>query len=138
MESEQGSHKVSLPRDPRTAGQWREAGLRSVRRLSNWTVAALVVGVGGTTAVLAKWAQPTASTTAATTATGSAASAGTPSGSAAQGGAPSLHAPVTLTTPSGVVIQSAATGGAVGGTAGAAGGGSATPGARRVVYGGDT
>lgn len=119
----QGPRRVPLPAEHRPTGEWREKGLRGVRHLSNWALAALVVGVGATTAVLARASHP-ATSTAGTV-------AGTASGGVTQAGAPTLHSPVTLTTPSGVVIQSGTTGGgAVAGTA--------TVGGRRIVYGGDT
>ena len=47
---------------------WRD-GLRHARRMSNWTLAALIAGTGATTVALAHHAFPTA-TTAGTTAAG--------------------------------------------------------------------
>lgn len=132
MEPDQGPHRIPLPTEQAATGVWRDKGVRGARHLSNWTVAALVVGVGTTTAVLAHSAQsgqsantnPTAGTV-----------SGTSPGVRTQGGAggaPTLHSPVALTTPSGVVIQSGTTGGVAGSA------GTAPAGSRRVVYGGDT
>ncbi len=139
MGPDQPMHRIPLPAS-RPAEQWRDQGLRGVRRLSNWTLAALVVGVGATSAAIARATQSTQSarsvTSVARTSTGTATgAAGGSVSAAARGSAPSLHAPVALTTPSGVVIQ----GGAAAGVTGRATSGvGVTATGRRVVYRGDT
>jgi hypothetical protein len=125
MGTNQGPPRVSLPRTDAAGAQRRDRGVRGARHLSNWTIAALVVGVGATSAVLARSTQSATSTVGSVTGTTTSHTIGT-------AGAPTVHSPVTLTTPSGVVIQSTSTGGA------SASGASTSPGGRRVVYGGDT
>jgi len=93
----------------------RTANLRRVRRMSNWSLAALLVGVGATSAALAG-AIPGH--------TGPALSAGPTQASAAgqtplaSGQAPAVSSPVAATTPSQVVPGSPATGASRGSTRG--------------------
>ena len=84
------------------AGSSRETGLKRVRRLSNWTLAALLVGVGATTAGLARTI-PTG-----TTSTVTAGNSGTAGSSSATGhqSSPALNSPVATTSASGVVTPS--------------------------------
>lgn len=136
MGPDQPMHRIPLPAS-RPAEQWRDQGLRGVRRLSNWTLAALVVGVGATSAAIARATQSARSVTSvARTSTGTATgAAGGSVSAAARGSAPSLHAPVALTTPSGVVIQGGAAAGVTGRATSDVG---VTATGRRVVYRGDT
>ena len=128
MAAEDRVVKTSQPGRARPAEEGRDRGVRAVRHLSNWTVAAMVAGVGVTTAVLAR----------STLSTGAPAGSAVTGGSAGAGGStgdrtapPAVHGPVAVTTPSGVVIQSAGTTGASATTAVA---GPATAGGGRVVY----
>ena len=130
MGPELGPHKIPLPKEAPTSKDQRDRGVRGVRHLSNWTLAALVVGVGATSAALARSTQPATSTSGIVSSTAGA-SAPTTAG-AAQPGSPTLHAPVTMTTPSGVVIQSPTTASVAGTGSTPAGGG------RRVITRGDT
>jgi hypothetical protein len=79
----------------------RGDGVRHVRRMSNWTAAALIVGTGATTVALAHHAfpvtAPAAGTVSTTTGTGSATTA---SGT----GAPQAAHSVATTSGSGVVV----------------------------------
>jgi hypothetical protein len=99
----------SLARDtgcrPPTAETIRSDGLRKIRRMSNWSLAALVVGIGATTGALAAATHSKAVGTAAVTTP-----VGTPTSSAAgavQGG-PTLASPVATTSASGVTISATA------------------------------
>lgn len=118
----------------RSPRQTRPHGVTTVRRWSNWSLAALVVGVAGGTAALARTIPShSASTTTvvpgtATTGTvGTVGSAGAPAapGTAPVGsGAPSAPKPIAVTSPSGVttyVMPSGATGGGSNGTVPGAG-----------------
>ena len=82
----------------------RNDGLRKIRRMSNWSLATLVVGIGATTGALAAATQSKAVRTAAVTTT-----AGTPTSAAGvvQGG-PTLGSPVATTSASGVTVSAAA------------------------------
>ncbi len=69
-----GGGRVPLPDfgEPDWAGRpvpGRRDGIRQVRRMSNWTLAALIVGTGATTVALAHHAFPAAATTAGTSST---------------------------------------------------------------------
>lgn len=86
----------------------RDGGLRRLRRMSNWSLGALVVGVGATTGALASTIPvPTAGTTAVTNSAGVTSSA---SGVAAQ--APSVTKSVVTTSASGVTTSVVGTAGA--------------------------
>ncbi|HET9092136.1 MAG TPA: hypothetical protein VFN50_06990 [Acidimicrobiales bacterium] len=90
----------------------RQLNLRRVRRVSNWSIAALVVGVGTTTAALAH-ALPGQSPPAVYV------TPGTTGATATNGGhAPGASSPVAVTSGSGVVQ-----GGSGGGTGGGSTGG---------------
>ncbi len=92
-------------RRPPTAETIRSDGLRNIRRMSNWSLAALVVGIGATTGALAAATHSKAVGTAAVTAP-----VGTPTSSAAgavQGG-PTLASPVATTSASGVTVSATA------------------------------
>lgn len=122
MAAEDWVVKTSPMGRERQAEEGRDRGVRAVRHLSNWTVAAMVAGVGVASAVLARSTLP----------------AGVPAGSTAGGGStgartasPAVHGPVAVTTPSGVVTQSA---GATGASATTGVTGPATAGGGRVVY----
>jgi len=84
------------------AGSSRESGLKRVRRLSNWTLAALMIGVGATTAGLARTI-PTGTTS--TVTSGHSGSLGSSSVTGHQS-SPALNSPVATTSASGVVIPS--------------------------------
>jgi hypothetical protein len=114
----------------RPAHQLRAEGVSAVRRWSNWSLAALVVGVAGSTAALARTIPshpastpttvvPPDGTTGSTPATGS---AGTTTAPGASTAAPSVAKPIAVTSPSGVttyVMPGAARGTTAGGAAGA-------------------
>ena len=91
-------------RRPPAAETVRNDGLRKIRRMSNWSLATLVVGIGATTGALAAATQSKAVGTAAVTTT-----AGTPTSAAGvvQGG-PTLGSPVATTSASGVTVSAAA------------------------------
>ena len=96
----------SLARDtgrrPPTAQAIRSDGLRNIRRMSNWLLAALVVGIGATTGALAAATHSKAVGTAAVTTP-----VGTPTSSTASAvqGGPTLASPVATTSASGVTIS---------------------------------
>lgn len=96
---------------PARPGSPRESGLRGVRRLSNWSLAALVVGVGATTAALGRTIP--ASTPSATTVT-TPASAAAPSAAGTRS-APTVTSPVAIS--SGSAVRASNAGVAGGGTA---------------------
>jgi hypothetical protein len=77
----------------------RRDGIRRVRRMSNWTLAALIVGTGATTVALAQHAFPTAATTAGTSTTAGVGTAATTHG----GSGPQVTHSVATTSGSGVV-----------------------------------
>jgi hypothetical protein len=79
----------------------RRDGIRRARRMSNWTLAALIVGTGATTVALAQHAFPTAATTAGTTST----AVGTGSTAATNGTTgPQVTHSVATTSGSGVTV----------------------------------
>jgi hypothetical protein len=92
----------SGPADPdgEPAAQ-RTSGIRHVRRVSNWTAAALIVGTGAATVALAHQAFPAAAPTAgaASVMTGAGATASTPGATGPQ----ATH-PVATTSGSGVTV----------------------------------
>lgn len=88
----------------------RESGLHRVRRLSNWSLAALVVGVGASTAALARTI-PVATTGTVTSATPSLLTGSSTGSSTSTGQAPTLTGPVATTSASGVTTAVAAPGG---------------------------
>lgn len=135
----QGTYRRPLPdgdaRSARSGHQTRPQGVTTVRRWSNWSLAALVVGVAGGTAALARTipSHPASTTTTvvptagptgtAAGTTGIAPLAGT-TGAATAPGAPSALKPIAVTSPSGVttyVMPGTATGTAPGGVAGTGG-----------------
>jgi hypothetical protein len=88
---------------PRPAVPARGPGLKQVRRMSNWTAAALIVGAGAATVALAHQALPGATSAAGggtTTGTGAGATTGT--GAAAGATGPKAGHPVATTSGSGV------------------------------------
>lgn len=86
------------------AKQIRNDGLRNIRRMSNWSLAALVVGIGATTGALATATHSkSVGTTAVTTTIGTPTSAA----GAVQGG-PTVGSPVATTSASGVTVSAAA------------------------------
>jgi hypothetical protein len=88
----------TVPADP--AAQTRTEGIRRVRRMSNWTAAALVVGTAATTVALAHHAFPVsapAASAASTTGIGSTAVTNGASG-------PQVSHSVATTSGSGVVV----------------------------------
>ncbi len=89
----------------RPVGVSRESGLKRVRRLSNWTLAALMIGVGATTAGLARTI-PTG-----TTGTVTARHAGSGGSSSVTGpqSSPAVNSPVATTSASGVVTSNTGT-----------------------------
>lgn len=74
-------------------------GIRHARRMSNWTLAALIAGTGAATVALAHHAFPTAATTAGTSAT---AAVPGPATTAHGASAPQVAHSVASTSPSGV------------------------------------
>jgi hypothetical protein len=91
----------SLETNGNSAKLVRDSGLRRLRRMSNWSLGALVVGVGATTGALASTIPgPTTGTTAVTNPAGVTSSA---SGVAAPG--PSVTVPVATTSASGVTTS---------------------------------
>ena len=81
----------------------RNDGLRKIRRASNWSLAALVVGMGATTGALAAATQSKAVGTATVTTTAGATTSAT--GTVQSG--PTLGSPVATTSPSGVTVSAA-------------------------------
>jgi hypothetical protein len=88
-----------LASNQNTAESVRDSGLRRIRRLSNWSLAALVVGVGATTGVLARTVP--AATTGATAVTNS----GNVTSTIGAQQAPSVSTPVATTSASGVTTS---------------------------------
>ena len=88
-------------RPARAGGTDRAEGVRHVRRMSNWTAAALIVGTGAATVALVHHAIPTTAPAASTVSgpTG-AGRAGTTNGA----GGPQVSHAVATTTGSGVVV----------------------------------
>lgn len=85
-------------------GQSRTEGLRRVRRMSNWTAAALIVGTGATTIALAHHAVPISAPVAASASSSTGTStAGTTSMAATKGtSGPQVSHSVATTSASGV------------------------------------
>jgi hypothetical protein len=79
----------------------RRDGIRRVRRMSNWTLAALIAGTGAATVALAHNAFPTASTTAGTAST-TAGAGGTAATNGTAG--PQVTHSVATTSGSGVTV----------------------------------
>lgn len=86
---------------PDRAAPTRAEGVRHVRRMSNWTAAALIVGTGAATVALAHHALPTAAPAA--SAVSGTTGAG-PAGTAHGAGGPQVSHAVATTTGSGVVV----------------------------------
>jgi hypothetical protein len=84
----------------------RRDGIRHVRRMSNWTLAALIAGTGAATVALAHHSFPTATTAGTTTtAAGATAGTGTTAGPAAHGASgPQVTHSVATTSGSGVTV----------------------------------
>jgi hypothetical protein len=81
----------------------RRDGIRHARRMSNWTLAALIAGTGAATVALAHQALPTATTAGTSTTATGAAGAGT--AAAAHGGSgPQVAHSVATTSGSGVTV----------------------------------
>lgn len=99
----------------RQAGMTRDGGVRRVRRVSNWTAAALIAGVAATTGYFAHASQTNAPTGGATTGT-----AGTPGTATAGTGAHKAcpAAPVATSGGSGVTAAVPASGNCAGGSSG--------------------
>lgn len=86
---------------PSPSGRDRKVGIHQVRRMSNWTAAALIVGTGATTVALAHHAFPIGAPTAAVASGGT----GALTTAAAQGtNGPQVSHPVTTTSASGVTV----------------------------------
>jgi hypothetical protein len=106
MDTNRSSRRGPLPSagPDTTAGQDRSRarndGIRRVRRMSNWTAAALLVGTGATTVALASHAFP-ASTSGTTTASTASGAQGT---SVQTPGAPHLSGAVTTSGGSGATV----------------------------------
>jgi hypothetical protein len=92
--------RPNLESSRQTATSVRDSGLRRIRRMSNWSLAALVVGVGATTGALARTVP---SATAGTTAVTNSGTVTSMVGGAQQ--APSVHTPVATTSASGVTTS---------------------------------
>jgi len=86
----------TMPEPPRASP--RESGLRHVRRVSNWSLAALVLGVGTATAALARTIPVTTTGTVTTASPGSV----TGSSTSTNQTSPTLTGPVATTSASGV------------------------------------
>lgn len=83
------------------SGQARKVGIRRVRRMSNWTAAALVVGTGATTLALAHHAFPIGAPTAAAASS----TTGVVTTAATQGtNGPKVSHSVATTSASGVTV----------------------------------
>ena len=86
---------------PAGAGQARKVGIRQVRRMSNWTAAALIVGTGATTLALAHHALPVG----APAATAASSTTGVVTTGATQGtSGPRVSHSVATTSASGVTV----------------------------------
>jgi hypothetical protein len=116
--------RVPLPRfdnssSVQQAAIARDGGIRRLRRVSNWTAAALIAGVAATSGYFAH-ANPVAPATSAITATA-------PTGTGTLLGTthkPSVSSPVATSGGSGVTVgTSGSAGGGGGGTSGSVGGG---------------
>ena len=80
--------------------QDRRDGIRHARRMSNWTLAALIAGTGAATVALAHQAFPSAATTASTPATAAGATSATAHGASG----PQVSHAVATTSASGVTV----------------------------------
>jgi hypothetical protein len=103
-ESAPGAGRVPLPGPDEAAPdsqQTRSDGVRRVRRMSNWTAAALIVGTGATTLALAHHAFPISAPTA--TSAPATAGAGTTAVTNATSG-PQVSHSVATTSGSGAVV----------------------------------
>ncbi len=78
----------------------RRDGIRHARRMSNWTLAALIAGTGAATVALAHQAFPSAATTAGTSATAAGATSATAHGASG----PQVSHAVATTSASGVTV----------------------------------
>ena len=107
--SHRAGMRVELGRRPPAPETIRNDGLRKIRRMSNWSLAALVVGIGATTGALAAATQSKTVGTAAVTTTAGATTSAT---GAVQSG-PTLGSPVATTSASGVTVSAAAQQGGV-------------------------
>ena len=84
----------------------RRDGVRHVRRVSNWTAAALIVGTGAAAMALAHQAHPAAGTGSVSTGvTGAGSIRGAGTGTAATPGGPQVSNSVATTTASGVTVN---------------------------------
>lgn len=82
----------------------RRDGLRHARRMSNWTLAALIAGTGAATVALAHHAFPATATAGTSTAAGAAPAAGAGQAAGAHGASgPQVSHSVATTSGSGVV-----------------------------------
>ena len=89
----------SDPAPARRPAPARSDGIRQVRRMSNWTLAALIAGTGAATVALAHNAFPGAATSAGTVSTAAAGAAATANGATG----PQVTHSVATTSGSGVV-----------------------------------
>lgn len=89
----------SDPAPARQRARARSDGIRQVRRMSNWTLAALIAGTGAATVALAHNAFPGAATSAGTAPTAAAGAAATANGATG----PQVTHSVATTSGSGVV-----------------------------------
>jgi hypothetical protein len=99
----------------RQAGMTRDGGIRRVRRVSNWTAAALIAGVAATTGYFAHASQTAAPTAGAPAGTAAAAGSAT-AGTGAHKACPA--APVATSGGSGVTAAMPASGNCAGGGGG--------------------
>jgi hypothetical protein len=99
----------------RQAGMIRDGGVRRMRRVSNWTAAALIAGVAATTGYFAHASQTAAPTGGATTGTTGTAGTAT-AGTGAHKACPA--APVATSGGSGVTAAMPASGNCAGGSSG--------------------
>ncbi len=89
----------------RGMGRTRDAGVRRVRRVSNWTAAALIAGVAAATGYFAHHAAPAAPARTSVTGVPGSTSAGVPGSTSAGVQKPSLSAPVVTSSGSGVTVR---------------------------------
>ena len=103
----------------RQAGMTRDGGVRRVRRVSNWTAAALIAGVAATTGYFAHASQTAAPTGGAATGTATAGTATVGTATAGTGAHKACPAaPVATSGGSGVTAAVPASGNCAGGSSG--------------------
>jgi hypothetical protein len=97
-----GSAPAERPAPDERPAPARDGGIRRVRRMSNWTAAALIVGTGAATVALAHHAVPAAVPVAAASSATTGAGAGATAGQPASG--PQVTHSVATASGSGVTV----------------------------------